>query len=158
MVTDQAVHNERRIQTDSEDNPRGGRWSWAPDRGWRRPVVVLAALTAGGAFVGWVAVLALTLPSQYAASHWNVAWVGFDVMLLVSLVLAGWAVVMRRHWASTALMVSAVLLVCDTWFDVTTTSGPTDTLVSVGLAIVALPAAAGLAWAAIRMAAGGRRS
>ncbi len=104
------------------------------------------------AFLGWIAVLALTLPTRYLANHWNVAWVGFDVMLLTSLLATGWAMARRRPWAGTALMVSAAMLVCDAWFDVTTASGAATTLLSIGLAAgVELPAGAGLAWAATHL-------
>ena len=124
-----------------------------PNRPWRRPLVVTVALTAVLAFLAWIAVLALTLPTRYLANHWNVAWVGFDVMLLISLLAGGWAVASRRPWAGTALMVSAAMLTCDAWFDVTTASGTTATLVSVGFAAgVELPLAAGLAWAGIHRA------
>jgi hypothetical protein len=108
----------------------------------------MASLTAVVAFLGWIAVLALTLPTRYVANHWDLAWVGFDLMLLISLLGTGWAVATRRPWAGTALMVNAAMLACDAWFDVTTASGTTATLLSIGLAGVELPIAAGLAWAA----------
>jgi len=117
---------------------------------WHRPLVLTASLAAVTAFAGWIAVLALTLPTRYVANHWNVAWVGFDVTLLVSLVATGWALARRRPWNGTAQMVSAVLLVCDAWFDVTTASGGA-TVLSVALAgTLELPAAAALAWTATR--------
>jgi hypothetical protein len=125
---------------------------------WRRPLVITISLAATMAFVGWIAVLALTLPARYLGNHWNVAWVGFDVMLLISLVATGWAMAGRRPWAGAALMVSAAVLVCDAWFDVTTASGATTTLISIGLSAVELPAAAGLAWAAIHLPVRGARS
>ena len=128
--------------------PSTGRTRAGGER-WRRALLVVASLGAAVAFLAWIAVLAVTLPTRYLASHWNVAWVGFDVMLLISLLAAGWAVVRRRPWVGTALMVSAVMMVCDAWFDVTTASGLTATLVSIAFAVgLELPAAAGLAWTA----------
>jgi hypothetical protein len=145
MVADQAVST----ASTTALRARNGRW--------RRPLVVTASLTAVVAFLGWIAVLALTLPTRYLANHWNVAWVGFDVMLLISLLTTGWAVARRRPWASTALMVSAAMLTCDAWFDVTTASGATSTLVSIGFAAgMELPAAGGLAWAATHLPVRGR--
>src|SRR2546423_11264043 len=133
MVADQSTST----GSTREPGVRGGRWRW--------PLIVAASLTAAVAFLGWIAVLALTLPTRYLANHWNVAWVGFDVMLLISLLTTGWAVGTRRPWAGTALMVSAALLTCDAWFDMTTASGATATVVSIGLAVgVELPAAFGL--------------
>ena len=126
---------------------------------WRRRLVGAASLTALTAFLGWTAVLALTLPSRYLVSHWNVAWVGFDVMLLVSLLTAGWAVAKRRPWAPSALMVAVAMLTCDAWFDVTTASGRTATLVSIGLAVgLELPSALCLTWMATQQPAWPRRS
>src|SRR5262245_7631507 len=121
----------------------------------KKALVVTASLTAVAAFLGWIAVLASTLPTRYVASHWDVAWVGLDVMLLASLVTAGWAVAKHRSSAGHALMVSAAILLCDAWFDVTTASGAAATLVSVGFAAgVELPAAVGLAWVAARLTKG----
>jgi hypothetical protein len=115
------------------------------------PRLVLALLLAGGGFVGWIIVLAIRLPAQYRADHWNVAWVGFDVMLLVSLVVSAWALARRPHLAPTAFAVTAVLLACDAWFDVTTASGTGDTAVSmVSAASIELPLAGAMAWAACR--------
>ena len=123
-------------------------------RGWVTAALVIAVL----AFLGWIAVLAVTLPTQYVASHWNVAWAGFDAMLLAGLLSTGWAVVRRRPWAPSAAMVSAALLVCDAWFDMATASGATAMLFSAVLAgAVELPAAACLAWWAVRGHAGRTR-
>jgi hypothetical protein len=145
MVTDQYVST---VST---------RRSLARNGRWHRPLVVTASLTAAVAFLAWIAVLALTLPTRYLANNWNVTWVGFDVMLLIGLSTTGWAVATRRPWAGTALMVNAAMLVCDAWFDVTTASGATTTVVSIGLAaVVELPTAAGLAWAATRLPVGRR--
>jgi hypothetical protein len=135
MVADQAV----RTGLNRGLRARYGRW--------RRPLVVMASVTAVVAFLGWITAQALTLPTHYQANNWNVAWVGFDVMLLISLLTTGWAVARHRPWSGTALIVSAAMLICDAWFDVTTASGAAATFVSVGLAAgVELPAAAVLAW------------
>lgn len=139
MVTDHAV---------STGSARG---SHAGNGLRRRPLVLTAFLAAVVGFLGWIAVLALTLPTRYPANHWNVAWVGFDVMLLLSLLTTGWSLVTRRPWAGSALMVSAALLSCDAWFDVTTATGATATVASLGAAALELPVAAGLAWAAVRL-------
>jgi hypothetical protein len=111
--------------------------------------LVLALLLAAGGFVGWIIALAIRLPSRYRADHWNVAWVGFDVMLLISLIATAWVFTRRPHLVPTAFVVTAVLLVCDAWFDVTTASGTGDTVVSVVCAAAfELPLAGALAWAA----------
>ncbi len=118
----------------------------------RRPGrLVLPLVIAAAGFVGWIIALAVRLPDRYVAGHWNVAWVGFDVILLVSLVSTAWVFARREYLVPTAALVTAVLLLCDAWFDVTTASGLTDTTVSlVSAALVELPIAAVLVWAARR--------
>jgi hypothetical protein len=113
--------------------------------------LVLACLLAGGGFVGWIIVLAIRLPARYRADHWNVAWAGFDVMLLISLVTSAWVLARLPRVVPTAFIVTAVLLACDAWFDVTTASGTADTAVSLVCAgAVELPLAGTLVWVARR--------
>lgn len=91
----------------------------------RRHLPAIVALGACVAMVPWTVVLALTLPDRYVAHNWSTTWVGFDVLLLVSFAVTGiTALAGRRHgqafWAAT--IVTATLLTCDAWFDVTTAS------------------------------------
>jgi hypothetical protein len=118
----------------------------------RYPGRLLAlVLLAGTGLVAWIVLLAVRLPARYVTDHWDVTWVGFDLILLASLTATAWVVVRRPHLTPTAYLVSAVLLVCDAWFDVTTASRPVDTVVSVVLAVaVELPVAGALVWAARR--------
>ena len=69
--------------------------------------------------VPWTVYLALFLPDQFQARHWSAAWVGFDVMLLVSLAGAGVAVFLRRQILILLAVIAGTLLVCDAWFDIT---------------------------------------
>jgi hypothetical protein len=66
----------------------------------------------------WIAVLALTLPRYYRAGGWRGAWVGFDIALLATFALTGWAAWRRRQLLIVCLIVLATLLCCDAWFDV----------------------------------------
>jgi len=118
----------------------------------RYPRRLVLPLTVGAAgFLAWIVTLAVRLPERYVAGHWNVAWVGFDVILLASLVTTAWAAARRQHVAPAAALVTAVLLLCDAWFDVTTASGAVDVAVSVVSALtVELPVAGVLLWAARR--------
>jgi hypothetical protein len=113
--------------------------------------LVLPLVIGAAGLLGWIVTLAVRLPERYVAGHWNVAWVGFDVILLASLVATAWAAARRPHLAPAAALVTAVLLLCDAWFDVTTASGSVDVAVSVASALtVELPAAGILLWAARR--------
>ena len=59
--------------------------------GWA--LAVLAAL-----MVPWTAYLFVVLPRTAPAAHFDLAWGGFDLALLVLLALTGWAAVRRLRW------------------------------------------------------------
>jgi hypothetical protein len=87
--------------------------------------------------------LDMTLPSSRAVHEWRLTWVGFDALLIAALTataLLAW----RRH-RSVILYAhaTAVLLICDTWFDISLDAGTGDVWISGGLALLAeLPLAA----------------
>lgn len=91
--------------------------------------------------VPWTVNLALTLPRSYVAQNWDKAWVGFDVLLLALLLgtaLLGW---LRRQLAVLTAFATAVLLVCDAWFDVMTAQEDDRILSLVTALLVELPLA-----------------
>jgi hypothetical protein len=99
-------------------------------------------VTAGAVvLIPWSVYLAVSLPRQTVTDHWRGAWVGFDILLIASLAVTaylGWRV---RQMVVVGLLTTAVLLVCDAWFDVMLTSG-TDRWVSLSMALlVELPLA-----------------
>jgi len=88
-------------------------------RKWRTALILLASL----ALIPWTVYLAVTLPNHYVARNWVATWVGFDILLLVSFAAIGVAALAGRRrgqalWAAT--IVTATLLCCDAWFDITT--------------------------------------
>jgi hypothetical protein len=111
----------------------------------RRRLTAILALGACVALVPWTIMLAFTLPERYVAHHWSTTWVGFDVLLVASFAVTGVTALLRRRgqavWAGT--LVTATLLTCDAWFDVTTAS-TTSSLVSSAVTAAAgnLPLAA----------------
>ena len=91
----------------------------APSPHMRRRV--LEALVGGCVVLAaWIVVLALQLPKVYDAEHWDLAWVGFDVGLLIGLAATAWAAWRRRAIIVLFATSTATLLVADAWFDVTT--------------------------------------
>ncbi|MER6534102.1 hypothetical protein ACWDE0_35070 [Streptomyces sp. 900105755] len=92
--------------------------------------------------VPWTVYLAVSLPDRFEARYWPMVWVGFDVMLLVSLAGAGLAVWLRRQILVPMSFVAAALLVCDAWFDVSLSWGRDDVWGSIASAVlVELPLA-----------------
>lgn len=82
--------------------------------------VIETLIVACLALSGWIIVLGLTLPRRYDAAHWNLAWIGFDLALLVGLALTAWAAWRRRAIIVLFATATATLMLADAWFDVTT--------------------------------------
>jgi hypothetical protein len=119
-------------------------------RGRHRFVVVLTISCA--VLVPWIIFLAVTLPHRYVASHWTLTWVGFDLALLLSLAATAILAWLGRQVVVIGCFVTATLLVCDAWFDITTSSTWRDTAFSIADAVlVEVPLAVLLLWVAFRL-------
>jgi hypothetical protein len=113
----------------------------------RRRLFVAAMTIASACLIPWIVFLAVTLPPHYVVGHWSTTWVGFDIALLVGLALTSWLAWRRRQAVVIAAFVTATLLACDAWFDITTASGRTDTITSVASAVILELPLAGLLFA-----------
>ena len=138
----------RGIQLRARAGLRSGRGRWLVPP-WIAPAFFLCALI----LVVWAGFLIVTLPRNYTANHWHVAWGGFDIGLGIALVATAVAVVRRSPYAEVAAAVCGTLLVCDAWFDLVT-SRTRGELVQAGLeaALIELPLAALCFWMAINLA------
>ena len=109
---------------------------------WAGPAFALCSLI----LLPWIAYLAYSLPSRQVSADYDIAWAGFDVMLLVALASTGYFALRRSQYLATAATAAATLLVVDAWFDVMTTL-PGQRLEPVALAAgVELPLAAVCVW------------
>jgi hypothetical protein len=118
-----------------------------PVPGWVAPTFgALATLT-----VPWTVYLAITLPKHIETRHYRAAWVGFDlglVLLLLISALLAWRGHRQVGMTSTA---TATVLVIDAWFDVVT-SAPGDLARSIAAALfVELPLAGLCLWLALHL-------
>lgn len=116
-----------------------------------RPFVLLVG--AGGALVllPWIAYLTATLPTTTNVGAWRVAWVGYDIGLVVVLAAVAWLAYRRRQLVTIGLAVAGTLLSVDVWFDVTLSWNTSGHLLSlVTAALVELPVSAFLLAAALR--------
>jgi hypothetical protein len=124
----------------------GGRWLVPP---WTAPALVFCALV----LILWIALLFATLPRHYTASHWPLAWGGFDVGLGLALASTGLLVARRSPYAEVTATITGTLLCCDAWFDVLTSRGTSDVAQAVASALlIELPIAALCFWMARNLA------
>jgi hypothetical protein len=105
---------------------------------WIMPVYALLAV----ATVPWIIWLAWSLPERSVSAHYRLAWVGFDVLLCGALARTAYLAWRRSPFLVNVASATAALLVVDAWFDVMTSPGGHDLLVSTLLALlVELPLA-----------------
>jgi hypothetical protein len=102
----------------------------------RRKIFMVVMLACYVWLIPWIFVLAFTLPQRHTAAQWPAAWTGFDVMLLAALVFTGFAIWRRLQVAIAAMLVTATLLICDAWFDVTLSWGSGEFALSVATALL----------------------
>jgi hypothetical protein len=67
----------------------------------------------------WIVVLALTLPTRYKAGGWKGAWVGLDIVELLALASVAWTAWRGKQLLIVCMIVTATLMCCDAWFDLT---------------------------------------
>jgi hypothetical protein len=103
---------------------------------WRRRLLIAAALACAAWLAAWIGVLAVTLPWRYRAGGWSAAWVGFDGVLFLAFAATAWAAWRRRQVLILCLVVLAILLCCDAWFDTTLDWGTPGFIDSLALALV----------------------
>jgi hypothetical protein len=102
--------------------------------------------------VPWIVYLALALPDHHPENAWNAAWVGFDVLLLLGLLVTTWGAWRKRQFVVVACVFTGTLLICDAWFDISLDWGTSDETASLLSAfLVELPLAAYLFHAAVRI-------
>lgn len=112
-----------------------------------RVVVTLGAVV----LVPWTIYMAVSLPRRTFTAHWRLAWVGFDLLLGATLAMTAYFAWQRRQLVVVGLAGSAVLLVCDAWFDVTLTHG-SGALISLAMALlIELPVAVSFLWAIVAL-------
>ena len=113
------------------------RWLWRTSR-LRMTGLLLGAVL----LVPWIGYLAVSLPRRYVARNWDRTWVGFDVLLLVMLLLTAVLGLRRRPMVIVTGFATGLLLVCDAWFDVMTADADDIALSLITALVVELPLAA----------------
>ena len=82
-----------------------------------------AVLLYGGlalVLVPWILDLAANLPVRHVARHWDTLWVGFDIMMLITILLTLWFMLKKMVWIVVSASALATLFIVDAWFDILT--------------------------------------
>ena len=88
-------------------------------RGRSRRMAMLYA-AAAVLLVPWTVYLAVTLPRRDIDTHYRGAWVGFDILLVVAILLTAYYAFRMDDRVQLPAMATATLLIVDAWFDVMT--------------------------------------
>jgi hypothetical protein len=86
---------------------------------WVAPVFAFGALV----LVPWIIYLGFKLPERSTDRHYNLAWVGFDVLLLFAMARTALLAWKGRRQVQLPAAATATLLLVDAWFDVMTSDG-----------------------------------
>ncbi len=99
---------------------------------------VRLTLMVGGtiAMIPWLVYLGFTLPAEYHARNWSLAWIGFDILLVLMMATTAYLGWRRRVLLILPAFGTGLLLLIDAWFDIVT-ADPSDVWVSVGTALLA---------------------
>jgi hypothetical protein len=109
---------------------------------WAGPAFMACSLV----LLPWTIYLGFSLPSRQVSPRYDIAWVGFDILLMVVLGATGWFALRRSRHLAVAAAAAAALLIVDAWFDVMT-SPPSQLPESIALAVlVELPLATVCGW------------
>ena len=122
-----------------------------PDRMRQLSPRWVAGLFVAGAIalVPWIVYLGFELPEQNISRHWDLTWVGFDIVLLFALARTGWLAWKGRRQMELPAIAAGTLLLVDAWFDITT-AGTTRDLIqaAVSAAVIEVPLAMLAFWIA----------
>ena len=109
---------------------------------WAGPLFALFSL----ALLPWTIYLGESLPARQLSPHYDVAWTGFDVMLIAALASTAYFALRRSRYLAISAAATAALLLVDAWFDILTTPGNQVAESILLAAAVELPLAAVCMW------------
>jgi len=70
--------------------------------------------------IPWVFNLAQNLPTHHLVRHWDAMWVGFDIIMLITMAITICFVIKGRIWVIISATALGTLFIVDAWFDVLT--------------------------------------
>lgn len=99
--------------------------------------------------VPWAVLVYVELPSRVVAHQYDVAWAGFDLGLVATMLTCAHALVRRSRMMPIATSALGALLLVDAWFDIVMSRVGVEMVVAVVLSVVIeIPAAIASFWLA----------
>jgi hypothetical protein len=105
----------------------------------------------GVATIPWTVYLAMSLPLTTRTQNYRLAWVGFDLMLVVVLLVTAYFAWRGRRAVGLFAACTATMLVIDGWFDVTTSPDRELLAAILTAALIELPLAVVCGWIALHV-------
>lgn len=144
---------------DGAHNPRVDRWDLdriAADQGGRPGIagrrLGFIFAVAGLVTVPWVFYLGTSLPSAAEDAHWALGWVGLDSCEALALFGTGLLLLRADNRCALTATATAVLLLIDAWFDVTSATPGSELATAIVMAVcMEIPIAVACAALALRL-------
>lgn len=112
---------------------------------WAAPLFLGCAMI----LLPWIVVVAAVLPTRQLSENYDIAWAGYDVLLLMGLVSTAVTALRRSRRLPIAAAATGALLLADSWFDVITSPAGWDIAEAVAMSLlVELPLAGVCFWLA----------
>ena len=99
---------------------------------WVSVLFTLAAVL----LVPWIIYLSGSLPVRHIEKHWDVAWVGLDMAIMILLLLTGFLASIKSRLVLLSLITTSSFLLVDAWFDVVTSRAGAEFYQAIILALV----------------------
>jgi hypothetical protein len=112
---------------------------------WAAPLFAVCAVI----LLPWIVIVGITLPARSLSRNYNLAWAGYDVILLICLAGTAISTLRRSRLMPIASAATGALLTADAWFDVLTSPAGWDEVEAIAMSVFAeLPLAAVCLWLA----------
>lgn len=70
--------------------------------------------------IPWIFDLASSLPRKHVTTHWDALWVGFDIIMLIAIIITVYLTIKKTIWVIVSATALATLFIIDAWFDILT--------------------------------------
>ncbi len=110
----------------------------------RWPVMLYAIGAA--VLLPWTIYLSDSLPTRTISHHWDIAWGGFDALVILVMILTAYFTARKSIWVVLTSSALGTALLVDAWFDILTARGGKDQFQAFLLALFGELPVAAISW------------